>query len=71
MKARTVGHLLADDGTLSVTTARLYKVTQAPPLAAAVALYTVAIPNQSFQGGVVLVSLTEGYIARPQVATNR
>ncbi len=35
-----------------------------------VALYTVAIPDQAFTGGVVTVSLTEGRIARAQVKTD-
>ena len=36
-----------------------------------VALYTIAIPNQDFSGGVVLVSLTEGQIARAQVVAEK
>lgn len=36
-----------------------------------VALYTIAIPEQDFRAGVVLVSLTEGHIAHAQVATDK
>lgn len=36
-----------------------------------VALYTVAIPDQNFAGGVVIVSLTEGRIGHAQVRSNR
>ena len=49
---------------LATTLSRAYQ-------GSAVALYTVAIPTQNFARGVVVVSLTEGRIARAQVRTDR
>ena len=36
-----------------------------------VALYTIAIPDQDFAGGVVVVSLTEGRIGKAQIKTDQ